>query len=482
MKGYCLTLVTIFIFLVINTSFAQSSVVGEYNWCDDASAWGDGRCEHPNQLELDACYQMLGWYLPRIENNEIALDVLQNNSCLSIVNEVSVSNLQASCITLNVNLASRAIEFDDCPQSTAPNTVDTSNTSVVNNEQAPPVVAQSQVDSDPNAIADDYNWCGDPEVWGDGRCNYPDRDDLTSCHWKMGWYLPRVERGEFSIGDIESDCIYIAVEEIDSISIVEKDGCKYLVVVLVGSPTTETADITVTSDNYDGSTEDLGGCRGLRIHGNNNGNVLTGSAGNDQIYGYGGDDIIYGDSISGDGSGDDYIEGGDGADNLIGDSLNGVGSGNDTIHGGNDADFIYGDSINNDGSGNDQLDGNDANDTIYGDSVSGNGSGQDTINGGDGDDNLYGDTLSGDGSGDDTINGGEDDDTIFGDTVSGDGTGDDTINGDSDSDTIYGDSNSGTGSGDDTIDGGTDTDNVNGPGNSDDHVTDVETDNSTGDN
>ena len=57
--------------------------------------------------------------------------------------------------------------------------------------------------ADPNS--DDYNWCSDPDVWG-GRCGRIVDPELRECHWIMGWYLPRVEAGEFSLSDIDSTC------------------------------------------------------------------------------------------------------------------------------------------------------------------------------------------------------------------------------------------------------------------------------------
>ena len=36
----------------------------------------------------------------------------------------------------------------------------------------------------------DYNWCIDPAVWGDDRCDNHDDPDLIFCHWEVGWYMP----------------------------------------------------------------------------------------------------------------------------------------------------------------------------------------------------------------------------------------------------------------------------------------------------
>jgi Ca2+-binding RTX toxin-like protein len=65
-------------------------------------------------------------------------------------------------------------------------------------------------------------------------------------------------------------------------------------------------------------------------YGDENDNVISGSASADQIYGYGGNDYLLG------GDGDDYLSGGDGGDSLSG------GAGNDTLDGGNGADILAG--------------------------------------------------------------------------------------------------------------------------------------------
>ena len=101
--------------------------------------------------------------------------------------------------------------------------------------------------------------------------------------------------------------------------------------------------------------------------------TINGTAGNDYLSGYGGNDTING-----------Y----DGNDNLSG------GGGNDTLNGGNGSDNLYG------GDGNDTLNGGDGNDQLYG------GNGNDTINGGLGSDGIYAD------DGADTIDGGADYDTV----------------------------------------------------------------------
>jgi len=287
------------------------------------------------------------------------------------------------------------------------------------------IVAAVHAQEPVSAFDIEYNWCNSGEPWGDGRCTNLADPNMVYCHWQMGWYLPRVQAGEYRLEDVASPCMTIALVDGD---------CLTLIVVLQGSSYTGTGDINVGSDDFDGTTVNLGTYCGLEIHGNDNDNFLIGSAGGDVIYGYGGDDLIIGD--------DPFTDG----------------SGNDTINGGDGDDFISGDSFCGDGSGND------------------------TINGGDGDDYITGDSECGLGSGNDTIDGGAGSDVIVGDSTFNDGSGNDTITGGSEDDLIAGDSFFGTGSGDDTIDGGANTDSVDGPGNSDDTITNVELDVSTPDN
>ncbi|MDX1253070.1 MAG: S8 family serine peptidase, partial [Gammaproteobacteria bacterium] len=104
--------------------------------------------------------------------------------------------------------------------------------------------------------------------------------------------------------------------------------------------------------------------------------ALTGTAGNDALYGYAtsdalsglaGNDLIYGRA------GDDLADGGAGVDTLYGED------GNDTMNGGADNDVLYG------GNGIDTLDGGLGNDTLSGDAgndiyLFGKGAGLDTIN------------------------------------------------------------------------------------------------------
>ncbi|MGV3582547.1 MAG: VCBS domain-containing protein, partial [Methylophilus sp.] len=117
--------------------------------------------------------------------------------------------------------------------------------------------------------------------------------------------------------------------------------------------TTFSVTVAETTNTYTTSTEA--------------GQTLTGTANNDLIRGY---------------AGNDTINAGDGNDIVYG------GAGNDTISGGNSNDSLYG------GVGNDTLNGNAGNDTLYG------GDGTDTLVGGTGSDLLIG------GAGNDTMTGG----------------------------------------------------------------------------
>ena len=218
--------------------------------------------------------------------------------------------------------------------------------------------------------------------------------------------------------------------------------------------------------------------------------VLIGGGGDDRLRGLGGDDVLQGeagrDLLEG-GAGSDILEGGEGDDNLEGgseqdflfgdagddvlrggdgpDVLDG-GAGNDEISGGPGDDTLdggEGDDVLRGGDGDDMLDGADGNDVLLGgagaDDLSGGdgadvirgGSGDDIISGGDGDDDLSGGIgndaiLGGDGAdvirggpGDDVLGGGDGPDVLFG------GAGDDLLNGSGGADQLFG------GPGDDTL-------------------------------
>jgi Ca2+-binding RTX toxin-like protein len=202
--------------------------------------------------------------------------------------------------------------------------------------------------------------------------------------------------------------------------------------------------------------------------------VITGTAGNDNIKGSNGDDLIFGlagnDKIQGK-NGNDCIFGDDGDDKIWGekgdDTIDG-GTGNDQIHGqqGNDA-LIGGDG--NDklwgGQGNDIIEGNAGNDQIHGQQ------GNDTLTGGDGDDKIYGgqgnDVIDA-GSGNDTVHANQGNDVVTGGDGSdwiGAGVGNDEVSGGAGNDKIFGrpgnDILNGD-DGDDYIHGGQGNDTVNG--------------------
>ena len=172
------------------------------------------------------------------------------------------------------------------------------------------------------------------------------------------------------------------------------------------------------------------------------GSKIEGRGGNDDITGTDGDDEIYGDFegvAEAVGDGNDYIRG-------LG--------GDDEIYGGSQGDYIFGgdgDDTIDAGNGYDYVEGGDGDDTIIG------GNGEDVIDGGDGDDNINAgngrDRVFG-GDGDDYIEGGGFDDSvdiIYGEagddeiyvTAGGNnylygGTGDDIIRGGFHSDEIRG--------------------------------------------
>lgn len=158
----------------------------------------------------------------------------------------------------------------------------------------------------------------------------------------------------------------------------------------------------------------------------------------DVIYGYGGNDILLGDTA------------------FLGNSETG---GNDTIYGGDGDDLILGDGVfigecdcapDEDAfGGNDELFGDDGHDIIYGDALAaffGNTTGgNDHIEGGDGDDFIVGDANDLDDTsvgGDDTLIGGDGDDLLAGDAesiYSGASAGSDLLIGGAGNDDLYGD-------------------------------------------
>ncbi len=162
---------------------------------------------------------------------------------------------------------------------------------------------------------------------------------------------------------------------------------------------------------------------------NNTDYEVSGESGNDQLYGYHGNDTLRGDE------GDDSIYGGLGNDSLLGgsgqDKLFG-GEGNDDIDGGADNDEAFG------GLGNDNIKGGSGNDSLFGDD------GQDSLEGNEGNDSLFGeggrDHLSGN-EGDDALYGGADDDVLTGDDGADalyGGDGQDSLKGGAHQDSLYG--------------------------------------------
>ena len=131
------------------------------------------------------------------------------------------------------------------------------------------------------------------------------------------------------------------------------------------------------------------------ITGTTGNDELFGGAGNDELFGGTGNDTLYG--LAGDdwlqgGAGNDWLDGGEGNDTLQG------GAGDDTLLGGGGDDILQG------GEGNDWLDGGEGNDTLMGEA------GNDTLEGREGDDILDGregdDWLVG-GAGNDVLSGGD---------------------------------------------------------------------------
>jgi len=209
--------------------------------------------------------------------------------------------------------------------------------------------------------------------------------------------------------------------------------------------------------------------------------VITGTAGNDNIKGSNGDDLIFGlagnDKIQGK-NGNDCIFGDDGDDKIWGDkgddTIDG-GTGNDQIHGQQGNDTLIGGDGNDKlwgGQGNDIIEGNTGNDQIHGQQ------GNDTLTGGDGDDKIYGgqgNDIIDAGSGNDIVHANQGNDVVTGgdgDDWLGAGTGNDEVSGGAGNDKIFGrpgnDILNGD-DGDDYIHGGQGNDTVNG-GDGDDKI------------
>ncbi|MBU1674109.1 hypothetical protein KJ839_06735 [Patescibacteria group bacterium] len=141
------------------------------------------------------------------------------------------------------------------------------------------------------------------------------------------------------------------------------------------------------------------------IFGDSGGDFIEGNDGADDIYGEEGADDIYGwcNCAGCDDSSSDYIEGGIDNDYIWGDGTDVTGTGgDDIIYGGLGGDHIYG------GPGDDELHGEESSDYIYG------WGGNDTIYGGSSSDVIYGDQTASDSiNGADTIDGGSGYDYIY---------------------------------------------------------------------
>ena len=127
--------------------------------------------------------------------------------------------------------------------------------------------------------------------------------------------------------------------------------------------------------------------------------MVQGGSGTDTIYGAGGNDIIYGEDLTADviPNTDDTIYAGAGVDSVYG------GVGNDTIFGEAGSDHLFGDV------GSDMIDGGGGIDTIQG------GGGADSLSGGNNSDVLYGDgVLESFFDGNDTLDGGDNADSLYG--------------------------------------------------------------------
>ena len=236
-----------------------------------------------------------------------------------------------------------------------------------------------------------------------------------------------------------------------------------------------------TINGFRGNDSLLGGAGNDRILGSEGNDTIRGGENQDTLIGGSQNDILIGgsgdDSLAGD-SEDDFLDGGDGNDLLRGGSGNDAiegGTGNDTLNGGLGDDVLEGQEGNDSlagGTGNDTLNGGAGNDTI------GGFTGNDNIFGADGDDSIFGgdgvDTING-GIGNDFIGGGRGNDMVFGnrgaDRVIGN-AGRDTLGGGEDNDYLFGGDGDDLifgGDGDDTLQGGNGDDTLQG-GNGNDRV------------
>ena len=157
------------------------------------------------------------------------------------------------------------------------------------------------------------------------------------------------------------------------------------------------------------------------VHGNQDADDISGMAGDDLLFGGEGNDTVYGDGVRIEKyfsytplerDGHDLLFGGEGDDYLVGQG------GRDSVFGGTGEDRLFGDERWDESSGatpasllnDDYLDGGDDDDYLEG------GGGGDVLNGGTGNDNLWGDAatsfLGGAGHGRNTLNAGRGNDTL----------------------------------------------------------------------
>ena len=202
-------------------------------------------------------------------------------------------------------------------------------------------------------------------------------------------------------------------------------------IVLDGVPQLMTGSVAIDGGSGNDRVEVRGGQRtSLTLTGSDGNDSLFGGMGAESIDGGAGDDMLFGgsgnDRING-GTGNDLIQGNTGDDTLVGND------GDDNIHGGSGHDVLTG------GAGNDNLSGQGGNDTLIGHD------GDDVLNGGAGRDALSG------GAGQDQLRGGSQNDLLVG------GLGNDELQGNSGRDTLAGedgDDSLNGGHGDDAVDGG----------------------------
>lgn len=242
-------------------------------------------------------------------------------------------------------------------------------------------------------------------IIGDANCSDVDNpyDLWRASDWQVstnGWGSYRVtDRG---VWEYRADNSLAAVNNLnagqqlaDSITLVSADGTvRNMDVTIVGrtdwtyaTPTVSTAPDSSDFDTQGGtpaaSAVDLQGTSGndFQVKGSNFADIISLEAGSlDSMYGFGGDDLLYGDfrdlTAPGDQAGRNSIYGGAGNDTIHG------GAGEDVIYGGSGADVIFGNSSSTTELKQNRLYGGSGNDTIhagqYGDQIDG-GTGADLI-------------------------------------------------------------------------------------------------------